>query len=61
MLLKGSENGFFRIDLFIFCVIRLRRQLSLSSAGFQHNRKNIGSSHKHGGVERGGGSTNEPE
>lgn len=35
--------------------------LSLSSEGLLHNGKNIGSTHKHGGVEPGGGKTDEPE
>jgi hypothetical protein len=35
--------------------------LSLSSDGLTHNGKNIGSTHKHGGVEYGGSKTKEPE
>ncbi len=35
--------------------------LSLSSDGLTHNGKNIGSTHKHGGVESGGSKTKEPE
>lgn len=35
--------------------------LSLSSEGLKHNGKNIGSSHKHGGVEQGGDYTSEPK
>lgn len=35
--------------------------LSLSSEGLKHNGKNIGSTHTHPGVERGGSSTYEPE
>lgn len=35
--------------------------LSLSSDGLTHNGKNIGSTHKHGGVEKGGSTTKEPE
>lgn len=35
--------------------------LSLSSDGLTHNGKNIGSTHKHGGVEKGGNITKEPE
>lgn len=35
--------------------------LSLSSSGLTHNGKNIGSTHKHGGVESGGAKTSEPE
>lgn len=35
--------------------------LSLSSDGLTHNGKNIGSTHKHGGIEKGGSTTKEPE
>ncbi|EMQ9923691.1 Gp138 family membrane-puncturing spike protein [Enterobacter hormaechei] len=35
--------------------------LSLSSDGLTHNGKNIGSTHEHGGVERGGSRTGGPE
>ncbi|MDZ7320761.1 Gp138 family membrane-puncturing spike protein [Kosakonia sacchari] len=35
--------------------------LSLSSDGLTHNGKNIGSTHKHGGVEKGGSKTGDPE
>lgn len=35
--------------------------LSLTAGGLKHNGVNIGSTHKHGGVEKGGGMTNEPE
>lgn len=35
--------------------------LALSSDGLTHNGKNIGSTHKHGGVEPGGSKTKEPE
>jgi hypothetical protein len=35
--------------------------LSLSSDGLTHNGKNIGSTHKHGGVEPGGSKTDGPE
>ncbi|WP_058909741.1 Gp138 family membrane-puncturing spike protein [Entomohabitans teleogrylli] len=35
--------------------------LSLSADGFTHNGKNIGSTHTHPGVERGGSSTDQPE
>ena len=34
--------------------------LSLSAEGLQHNGKNIGATHKHGGVENGGGETDAP-
>ncbi|MCR5990759.1 hypothetical protein HKW65_06135 [Enterobacter ludwigii] len=37
------------------------QMLSLSSDGLTHNGKNIGSTHKHGGVESGGSKTKEPE
>ncbi|CAI2057104.1 Uncharacterised protein [Serratia quinivorans] len=36
-------------------------KLSLSAEGLQHNGKNIGATHKHGGVENGGGKTDTPE
>ncbi|MFP2167120.1 Gp138 family membrane-puncturing spike protein [Enterobacter ludwigii] len=35
--------------------------LSLSSDGLKHNGKNIGATHRHGGVEPGGAKTDEPE
>lgn len=35
--------------------------LSLSSEGVKHNGKNIGSTHRHGGVAPGGSKTDEPE
>ncbi|MEY8709485.1 Gp138 family membrane-puncturing spike protein [Mangrovibacter phragmitis] len=36
-------------------------ELALSPAGLQHNGKNIGATHKHGGVSRGNGVTDTPE
>ncbi|CAI2056353.1 Gp138 family membrane-puncturing spike protein [Serratia entomophila] len=36
-------------------------RLSLSAEGLRHNGKNIGATHKHGGVENGGGKTDTPE
>lgn len=36
-------------------------RLSLSAEGLLHNDKNIGATHKHGGVENGGGKTDTPE
>ena len=35
--------------------------LELSAAGLLHNGKNIGSTHTHGGVERGGANTDTPQ
>ncbi|QJU39669.1 Gp138 family membrane-puncturing spike protein [Serratia marcescens] len=37
------------------------QKLSLSPEGLRHNGVNIGATHTHGGVENGGGKTDEPE